>query len=167
MYTNPDGTKVFFEGLKNDKDTTDSYKIPLFIKGMTESEAREAVKNIDEVISSRDSYINKTEDKTVTTPTVSDIISNNDGTASESEKKAVEKEVSKSVHSINDTTVKDIKETNSNNKTKATQTSNKSSEEQVIEDHDKYVTAFAAGEVKKQVEDWDKEILKQLGLTNV
>lgn len=167
MYTNPDGTKVFFEGLKNDKDTTDSYKIPEFIKGITESEARESVKNIDEVISSRDSYINKTEDKTVTTPTVSDIISDNDGTASESEKKAVEKEVSKSVHNINDTTVKDIKETNNDNKTKATQTSNKSSEEQVIEDHDKYVTAFAAGEVKKQVEDWDKEILKQLGLTNV
>ncbi len=172
MYTNNDGTKVFFKGEPLDMGTIDNESKYLFKPTIreiiTESEVRDIVNNIDEVISSRDAYINKTEDKTVTTPTVSDIISDNDGTASESEKKAVEKEVSKSVHSINDTTVKDIKETNNtNNKTKATQTSNKSSEEQVIEDHDKYVTAFAAGEVKKQVEDWDKEILKQLGLTNV
>ena len=169
MYTNPDGTKVFFEGLKKNRNITDLYTIPVFIKGMTESEARDVVKNIDEVISSRDAYINKTEDKTVTTPTVSDIISDNDGTASESEKKSVEKEISKSVHNVNDTTVKEIKETNNSNKSevKATQTSKKSSEEQVLEDHDKYVTAFAAGEVMKQVEDWDKEILKQLGLTKV
>ena len=171
MYTNNDGTKVFFKGEPLDMGTIDDESKYLFKPTIreiiTESEVRDIVSNVDEVIASRDSYINKTEDKTVATPTVSDIISDNDGTASESEKKAVEKEVSKSVHSINDTTVKDIKETNSNNKTKATQTSNKSSEEQVIEDHDKYVTAFAAGEVKKQVEDWDKEILKQLGLTNV
>lgn len=173
MYTNNDGTKIFFKGEPLNMGTIDDKSKYLFKPTIreiiTESEARDIVGNIDEVISSRDAYINKTEDKTVTTPTVSDIISDSDGTATESEKKATETEISKSVHNVNDTTVKEIKETSNSNKSdvKATQTSKKSSEEQVIEDHDKYVTAFAAGEVMKQVEDWDKEILKQLGLTQV
>ncbi len=48
--------------------------------------------------------------------------------------------------------------------TTLTKTSVKTEEEKVLEDYNKYVTAFSEGEVKKQVAEYDEELLKQLGI---
>lgn len=60
--------------------------------------------------------------------------------------------------------------TKTSNTTKSKEVSEKEKtkdEDEVIKDHAKYVTAFEAGEIKAQVEEYDEEMLKQLGVVKV
>lgn len=165
MYTNHDGSKVFFTGedIATGFDDYDFHAADR--KYISESEARLIDPNIDEVISARDSYINKEKQEVVKTGTPSDISNKDIEDTTDSERKEIELSMNNSVNQNTDVRQVSKKETN---KSESTVTKlNKSEEEQVLEDYDKYVTAFAAGEVMAQVEGYDKEMLKQLGVVKL
>lgn len=165
MYTNHDGSKVFFTGenIATGFDDNDFHSADR--KYISESDARIINPNIDEVISARDSYINKEKPSVVKTGTPSDISNKEIEDTTDDERKEIEVSMNNSVKQNTDVRQVSKKETN---KSESTVTKlNKSEEEQVLEDYDKYVTAFAAGEVMAQVEGYDEEMLKQLGVVKL
>ena len=165
MYTNHDGSKVFFTGedISTGFDDNDFHSADR--KYISESQARTINSNIDEIISARDSYINKEKPEVIKTGTPSDISNEVIEDTTDTERKEIEVNMNNSVKQDTDVRQVSKKETS---KSESTVTKlNKSEEEQVLEDYDKYVTAFAAGEVMAQVEGYDEEMLKQLGVVKL
>ena len=165
MYTNHDGSKVFFTGedISTGFDDNDFHSADR--KYISESQARTINSNIDEIISARDSYINKEKPEVIKTGTPSDISNEVIEDTTDTERKEIEVSMNNSVKQDTDVRQVSKKETS---KSESTVTKlNKSEEEQVLEDYDKYVTAFAAGEVMAQVEGYDEEMLKQLGVVKL
>ena len=151
MYTNHDGSKVFFTGEDIATGFDDFDRRSADRKYISESDARVINPNIDDIISARDNYINKEKPEVIKTGTPSDISNKDIEETTDGERKEIELNMNNSIKK--DIDVRQINKKETDKPEHVVTKINKTEEEQVLEDYNKYVTAFAAGEVKRQVQE--------------
>ena len=129
-----------------------------------EHEVRKEFPNLDKVLDSKQAYANDIpETEEVVTSTPSEIGKELEGTATEKEKKEIESELANI--QTNDVEVKPVNNNKSDSKKHSDAVELDFKDDAVIEDHNKYVTAFAEGEAVKQIQEIDEKFRQQLGAT--
>ena len=173
IYENSDGSFVYFE--KNNVTQREFVKseYDFFVQGgqvdaiqhydiytmIPEHEVRKEFPNLDKVLDSKQAYANDIpETDEVVTSTPSEIGKELEGTATEKEKKEIESELANI--QTNNIEVKPVNNNKSDSKKHSDAVELDFKDDAVIEDYNKYVTAFAAGEVMRQVKE-DEEDQKQ------
>ena len=129
-----------------------------------EHEVRKEFPNLDKVLDSKQAYANDIpETEEVVTSTPSEIGKELERTATEKEKKEIESELANI--QTNDVEVKPVNNNKSDSKKHSDAVELDFKDDAVIEDHNKYVTAFAEGEAVKQIQEIDEKLRQQLGAT--
>lgn len=167
MFVDGDGNAHYY---KLGKENNDAY-LTNYYTIISEDEARKINPNINKKLEDVNNYrsgINVKKQETIAGKNQETIAQEEENKSKQTSSKSASTTNTSTTGGVstNNVTVKPVERSeNTKQNSKATDLKNKSEEEQVLEDYDKYVTAFAEGEAVKQIKEIDEKLRQQLGAT--